>query len=241
MSGFSALDEEELYLLQDFASSIRPNFVVGEHVQQMINFLKELNTNRTEEKVEFDVVQHLETKDMINDALGSVDYSACDNLKNCSQTNKDDCKVSLIFGDLHMNNIILPKGNTWSSLKEIIETRYKEMEFNEIVVAMVMVVRTKYFRHNFDETCIDPAEILSGDTLLVDFDTIQQRAARNVERVYNSGLHVKNKFQFLALVVHSFMLDEGFVSIVELLESPHTLKRPWRGEYSKQFLSVSAV
>lgn len=99
---FSAQDQEELVHLQEFTACIRTDSIVGEHVQQTIHFLKELNTNRATEKGKGPADKHLET---INAALRSAsEVEAKDvydfEIPTWSTMERTRVKICFAFGDL---------------------------------------------------------------------------------------------------------------------------------------------
>lgn len=81
----------------------------------------------------------------------------------------------------------------------------------------IQVRRTGKAFGQFDEKTIVQCEIKHNDELVVECKNINENFnPTGMERVTASGVTFSSEFQLICLALHAFMLDEGYVAVLEL-------------------------
>lgn len=223
MALFSSRDFEELVQLQEFASFLHTGGIIKEQIDQVIQFLKSLNT-----------IDDLKETDSPPLELSST-QKKCVRFEEGSMSSSHDHSVDfkparivlLDFGVAPFPAVQINDSMTWNALKMHIEDNIKLLRgHDEFMEVSCVVLRGQHF-YTYDNSIISPDVIKDGDILTVEFQTSQ---TKGISRIISSGVTVRNKFQYLALSVHAFMLERGFFSIVDVVEHPVLAQRPWRSK-----------
>lgn len=115
------------------------------------------------------------------------------------------------FNDIRTINV--KTGSSMESLKKSIES----LTGPGYSVDRVLLKRTGRAWGMFDWKSIEQCEIKNNDELVVDCKNLNENLnPKGLERISASGLIAQSTFQFVALAIHAFLLDEGFTAVAEL-------------------------
>lgn len=240
---FTSQDQEELVLLQDFVSILRPGGIIREQLDQAIQFLKALNTEPDMQV----------TSAQSRNEFSVSPTSPCPKKKHVRFANADSKsepsenpvakKIMLDYGFTPYLELSVPSGKTWSGLKADIERKFKISEGEEIEVLTLSSIGLDV--RNFELGSVISNEALqNGDVVKVHFTRTKLQSVNNdanyvdkpltMNRIACSKVSVRSRFQFLALSLHSLMLDQAFFAIVDVVELPDLMQRPWRSKFPQQ-------
>lgn len=121
-----------------------------------------------------------------------------------------------IPGFNEVRSIEVKKGSSMESLKRSIET----VTGAGYSADRVQSKRTGKAWGTFDSKNIEQSEIKHNDELVVECKNLNENLnPKGLERILTSSLVPQSTFQFVALALHAFMLDEDFITVTELPNS----------------------
>lgn len=92
--------------------------------------------------------------------------------------------------------------------------RLEYLNQNDTAITSLLIDRTQRKLFPLDnKTTLADCGIRSGDRIIVDYSS---SVFKGEKRIRPSGVVADSGFQYLALSLHAFMLDEGFRQIVEI-------------------------
>lgn len=99
------------------------------------------------------------------------------------------------------------------SLKKSIE----ELTGASYSVERILLKRTGKAWGMFDWKTIEQCDMKNNDELVVDCKNLNENLKpKGLDRISASGLIAQSTFQFIALAIHAFLLDEEFIAVAEL-------------------------
>lgn len=121
-----------------------------------------------------------------------------------------------IPGFNEVRSVDVKKGSSMESLKRSIET----VTGAGYSADRVQSKRTGKAWGTFDSKSIEQCEMKHNDELVVECKNLNENLnPKGLERILTSGLVPQSTFQFVALTLHAFMLDEDFITVTELPNS----------------------
>lgn len=118
-----------------------------------------------------------------------------------------------IPGFTELKIVDVKKGSTMESLKRSIEA----VTGSNYSPDRVQSKRTGKAWGTFDNKSIEQCEIKHNDELVVECKNLNENLnPKGLERILTSSLVPQSTFQFVALALHAFMLDEDFIAVTEL-------------------------
>lgn len=118
-----------------------------------------------------------------------------------------------ITGFNDVRTLEVKKGSSLESLKRSIDA----VTGAGYSAERVLLKRTGKAWGTFDSKSIEQCEMKNNDEIVVDCKNLNENLnPTGLERIPASGLVPQSTFQLLALAFHAFMLDEGFIAVVEL-------------------------
>jgi len=95
-----------------------------------------------------------------------------------------------------------------------LKMRLEYLNPSDATITALLIDRTQRKLSTLDnKTTLTDCGICCGDRVIVDYSS---SAFKGEKRIRASGLVADSSFQYFALVLHAFMLDEGFRQIVEI-------------------------
>ena len=111
-----------------------------------------------------------------------------------------------------------------------LKMRLEFLNPNSLPISTITIDRTRQSFSSLDnKRTLSDCGIRDGDRLVAEYSCIAHKGVRRIE---SSGLVATSGFQYIALALHAFMLDEGFQAIVEIKNAKEGFRPLCKGQNS---------
>ena len=158
-----------------------------------------------------------------------------------SETKNDvwSLKLHVTIGPVvGLRNISLNSSSTLNDVKSLVENQPQSA-----IVERIKVKRTGRAWTQFDSRPLSLCEIVNGDELLVECTAKAQKqfdkAITGLSRMEKCGVKLTSDLELLIAAVHCFILDQGFVSVMELPSTVPGFAPSLRGKLFVMWVPIS--